>query len=416
MTFDSVVVVGGGLAALRCCEALRRSGLRGPVRVIADEKVAPYDRPPLSKELLRGEWEPDRIALRGDSLAPSSLDDLDLDLRLGVRATSLRVAGSAGTGGTVELDDGSSIEGDAVVLATGASARPLPGAPDLDGLHMLRTLDDALAIRADLAARDRLVVVGGGFIGAEVAASAHTLGLQVTILEALPVPLSRVLGDEMGTALAALHADHGVEVQTSVRVDGFVGDGRVSGVEITRPDMSTEVVPAGVVVIGIGAVPNTSWLEGSGLTIDDGVRCDDALRAAPGVWAVGDVARWPNPLFGEEMRVEHWTNAVESALHVAAAVTAGPDTPPVPFAPVPYVWSDQYDDRIVHVGRNRADDRVVVLHGSIDERRFVAGYEREGRLVAALSLNDPRRLMRYRRLLADGSSWDDALALAAELA
>jgi NADPH-dependent 2,4-dienoyl-CoA reductase/sulfur reductase-like enzyme len=220
----------------------------------------------------------------------------------------------------------------------------------------------------------------------------------------------------MGTALAALHADHGVEVQTSVRVDGFVGDGRVSGVEITRPDMSTEVVPAGVVVIGIGAVPNTSWLEGSGLTIDDGVRCDDALRAAPGVWAVGDVARWPNPLFGEEMRVEHWTNAVESALHVAAAVAAGPDTPPVPFAPVPYVWSDQYDDRIVHVGRNRADDRVVVLHGSIDERKFVAGYEREGRLVAALSLNDPRRLMRYRRLLADRSSWDDALALADELA
>jgi NADPH-dependent 2,4-dienoyl-CoA reductase/sulfur reductase-like enzyme len=277
----------------------------------------------------------------------------------------------------------------------------LPGQPDLAGLHTLRTLDDCLALRADLeAVPSRVVVVGAGFIGAEVAATARQRGLEVTLLEALPVPLQRVLGDRMGSVCADLHRDQGVDVRLSTGVDAFVDDakGRVAGVVLS--DGTT--LEADVVVVGVGVVPNTEWLEGSGLTIDNGVVCDETCLAAPGVVAAGDVARWPNRRFGEVMRVEHWENAQEQGSHAARRLLG--DT--APYEPVPWFWSDQYDRKIQLAGRSGPDDEVRIVDGSIDERRFVAVYGRAGRLVGVLGMNRPRPVIQYRRLIAEGASWD----------
>jgi NADPH-dependent 2,4-dienoyl-CoA reductase/sulfur reductase-like enzyme len=277
----------------------------------------------------------------------------------------------------------------------------LPGQPDLAGLHTLRTLDDCLALRADLeAVPSRVVVVGAGFIGAEVAATARQRGLEVTLLEALPVPLQRVLGDRMGSVCADLHRDQGVDVRLSTGVDAFVDDakGRVAGVVLS--DGTT--LEADVVVVGVGVVPNTEWLEGSGLTIDNGVVCDETCLAAPGVVAAGDVARWPNRRFGEVMRVEHWENAQEQGSHAARRLLG--DT--APYEPVPWFWSDQYDRKIQLAGRSGPDDEVRIVDGSIDERRFVAVYGRAGRLVGVLGMNRPRPVIQYRQLIAEGASWD----------
>jgi len=293
------------------------------------------------------------------------------------------------------------------VIATGASVRTLPGQPELDGLHMLRTLDDCLALRADLdAIPPRVVVVGAGFIGAEVAATARQRGLEVTVLEALSTPLQRALGDVIGGVCADIHRDHGIDLRLSTGVDGFEHDGHGRLTGITLSDGST--LAAEVAVVGIGVVPNTGWLEGSGLTIDNGVVCDATCRAAPDVVVAGDVARWPNERFGEVMRVEHWENAQEQGAYVARVLLGETE----PYTPVPWFWSDQYDRKIQLAGRSSADDEVVVVDGSIEERRFVALYGRAGRLVGVLGMNRPRPVMEYRQLIADGASWDEALAKA----
>jgi NADPH-dependent 2,4-dienoyl-CoA reductase/sulfur reductase-like enzyme len=294
---------------------------------------------------------------------------------------------------------------DGLVIATGSRVRTLPGQPDLAGIHTLRTLDDCLALRADLeAVPSRVVVVGAGFIGAEVAATARQRGLEVTLLEALPVPLQRVLGDRMGSVCADLHRDQGVDVRLSTGVDAFVDDakGRVAGVVLS--DGTT--LEADVVVVGVGVVPNTEWLEGSGLTIDNGVVCDETCLAAPGVVAAGDIARWPNRRFGEVMRVEHWENAQEQGAHAARRLLG--DT--APYEPVPWFWSDQYDRKLQLAGRPRPDDEVRVVEGSLDERRFVALYGRAGRLVGVLGMNRPRHVMQLRSAIAERISFDDALA------
>jgi NADPH-dependent 2,4-dienoyl-CoA reductase/sulfur reductase-like enzyme len=281
----------------------------------------------------------------------------------------------------------------------------LPGTPDTAGIYMLRTLDDSLAIRDALDATPRVVVVGAGFIGSEVAATCRMRGLDVTLLEALPVPLARALGDEVGAACAELHRDNGVDLRVGVAVDGFDGDGRVERVRLS--DGGT--VDADIVVIGVGVAPETAWLEGSGLVLGNGVRCDaSCFASAPGVVAAGDVARWHNPLFGVDMRVEHWTNAAEQGTAAARALLAGAGAEP--FAPVPYFWSDQYDAKIQFVGMCAPGDELRVVHGSVAERRFVALYGRAGRLVGALAVSRPRLLMAYRRLIAAGAAWDDALA------
>ena len=393
---STVVVVGASLAGLRAVEEARALGFGGRLVVVGAEPHLPYDRPPLSKQVLAGEWEADRTALR-----TLPYDDLAVEWRLGRRAAALSVGERA-----VLLADGERLAYDGCVLATGAVPRTLPDTPPLAGIHVLRTLDDCLALRAELEHAPRVVVVGAGFIGAEVAATCRGRGLAVSVLEALPAPMVRGLGPTLGNALARLHVDHGVDLRLGVGVAGFEGHDRVEGVVLG----DGTVVAADVVVVGIGVRPATDWLEGSGLTVEDGVVCDATCRAAPGVVAAGDVARWPNPLFdGESMRLEHWTNAAEQGAFVARRLLHG-NGQTSPFDPVPFVWSDQYDRKIQVVGMVHGDDRIEVVEGSPADHQFVAAVGRAGRLVGAVAFNRPRALMRLRRLVAARTGFDDAVA------
>jgi 3-phenylpropionate/trans-cinnamate dioxygenase ferredoxin reductase subunit len=395
----TLVVVGASLAGFRCAEALRRLGYDGRLVLVGAERHRPYDRPPLSKEVLRGEREPGQLALT----RPEAFDALSLDLRLGVQATALDLAARC-----VVLGGGERLRYDGLVIATGARARTLPGAPPLAGIHVLRSLDDALAIRAALERRPRVAVVGAGFIGAEVAASCRSRGLEVTLIETLPWPMARVLNRDVGMVCAAAHRDAGVDVRLGTGVAALEGSGRVERVRLTDGG----AVDADLVVVGIGALPETGWLESSGLALGDGVLCDASCAAsAPDVVAAGDVARWEHPLYGERVRIEHWTNAVEQAEAAAARLLAGPQGA-APFAPVPFVWSDQYDLKIQSTGRLRPDDEMFVAHGSLAERRFVALFGREGRFTGALAINRVRQLMGYRRMLREGASWEEAVAKA----
>jgi NADPH-dependent 2,4-dienoyl-CoA reductase/sulfur reductase-like enzyme len=405
---EHVVVVGSSLAGLRACETLRGNGFEGTITLVGAEPHMPYDRPPLSKKVLSGEWEPEQVALR----RPESFGELNLTFKLGVPASGLDTVAQH-----VHLADGTSVGYDGLVIATGALCKKLPNQPNLLDIHELRTMDDALDLRAALGGRavpPRVVVIGAGFIGLEVAATAReAYGCPVTVLEGLPAPLVRGLGTEMGEAVAAVHADHGVPIRCGVQVTGIEGDGtRVTGVRLG----TGEVVPADVVVVGIGVTPATGWLEGSGLTLRDGVVCDETLwTGAPGVYAAGDIARWPNLLFGEEMRVEHWTTAAEQGAAAAnnlLAVARGEAG--TPYSAVPFFWSDQYDARIQFLGRAAGDDDVRVVHGSLEERRFVALYGSHGRFRAALGVTIPKMVMPYRRLLNEGASWEAALAFADE--
>jgi NADPH-dependent 2,4-dienoyl-CoA reductase/sulfur reductase-like enzyme len=369
---------------VRSAQALRREGFTGRLTLIGAERHPPYDRPPLSKQFLAGTWDTARIGLRLDA------KETDVNLQLGVEAESLDLPGRR-----VVLRGGDAIGFDGLVVATGSTPRTFPG-PQPEGVYVLRTLDDSVALKAELERRPRLVVIGGGFIGSEVAATARGLGIDVTIIEALELPLLRVLGPELAAVCADLHRHHGVALELGHGVVSLVGHPRVEGVELT----DGTVVPADVVVVGIGVVPETAWLTGSGLQLNDGVVCDRACAAvgADGVVAAGDVARWYNPLFAREMRLEHWTNAAEQADHAAATLLRG-RLQAEDFAPIPYFWSDQYDTKIQMVGI--PGDEVVIVEGSVTERKFVAVYGRDGRTVGAIGFSLPRKLMQYRQLIAD---------------
>jgi 3-phenylpropionate/trans-cinnamate dioxygenase ferredoxin reductase subunit len=383
MSLDTIAIVGASLAGLRSAQALRRLGFAGRLVAIGDEPHLPYDRPPLSKEVLAGKWD----AARTNLLRPED-EGLGVEWRLGERAAGLDLAARE-----VVLASGERVAHDALVIATGSAARRIPKLPALAGVHVLRTLDDALALRAELERAPRVAVIGAGFIGAEVAATCRARGLEVAMLEALPAPLERGLGREMGTLLGEIHRDHGVDLRCNASVARLLGEGRVEGLELADGTR----IPADVVVVGIGSVPNTAWLESSGLELVDGVLCDASCRAtrAPRVVAAGDVARWPNELFGETMRIEHWTNATEQADHAAATLLAG-ESGGAPFRPVPFVWSDQYDCKIQIAGRIAPGDEACLVDGSLAERRFVVAYGRHGKLTGALGLGRPRVVMKLR--------------------
>jgi len=389
----TVAVVGAGLAGLRTCEALRARGYDGRLVLIGEEKHSPYSRPPLSKEVLRGDKDSSFATLR----SPDDLTALGVELVFGRRATALGVGERE-----VGLDDGASVAFDDVVIATGARPRTLPVAARLGGVHTLRTVEDCLALQSTLSPGARVVVVGAGFIGLEVAASARHRGCEVTVVDILPSPLARVLDDAVGAVLARLHEEHGVALRCGVGVAELRGADHVTDVALT--DGTT--VPADVVVVGIGVAPATEWLDDSGLTLDDGVVCDASLRAAPHVWAVGDVARWRAPSLDAMARVEHWTNATEQPDHVARAICGDVRD----FDPVPYFWSDQYDAKLQSLGFAGRGDEVAVVRGSFDEPKWVALVRTGERLGGAIGLRSPGQVMKWRPVLAARTSWRDALA------
>ncbi|MFE7278307.1 NAD(P)/FAD-dependent oxidoreductase [Streptomyces sp. NPDC057623] len=383
-----IVVVGASAAGLAAAETLRREGYDGTLTLVGDEPHAPYDRPPLSKQILSGEWGTQRLPLRPFA----DLDALDLDLRLGLAATGLDV-----TDRTVRLADGSAVPYEGLIVATGVRPRRLPG----EGAHVLRTLDDALALRDRLKPGSRLVVVGAGFLGAEAAAVAWRLGCEVTLLEPAPVPLAHAVGAEVGRVLSQAHLDHGVKLRTGVTVTEVTEDG------VRLAD--SEVVYGDEILVAAGSLPNTEWLAGSGLTVGDGVVCDQYCEAAQGVYAAGDVARWHNPLFGTAMRVEHRTNAAEQGMAAARNLLAAPEARK-PFAPVPYFWSDQYDMKIQAYGYLRGHDEVALVDGDLAAGRFIAVYRNGEKLVGVLSVGMPPKAIRaWRQAIAAGTSWDEAV-------
>ncbi|MGW6061220.1 NAD(P)/FAD-dependent oxidoreductase [Streptomyces sp. NPDC055189] len=373
----TITVVGASLAGLYAARELRARGYDGRLVIIGDEPHPPYDRPPLSKDFLSGRADEDQLALSDTE----ETGELAAEWLLGVRARGLDPRGR-----TVLLEDGRTVASDGVVIATGASARRLPG-PSLAGVHTLRTLDDARALRTELTAGPRrVVVIGGGFIGAETASSCVALGHDVTVVEAAPLPLVPQLGAEMAAVCAGLHARGGAELVTGTGVAALHGETTVRGVELA----DGRLLPADVVVVGIGAIPNTGWLAGSTLALDDGVLCDDGcVTALPHVVAVGDVARVG------AARAEHWTSATEQPRVAVSNLLAGRTAETV--RPLPYFWSDQYGSRIQFAGRRRAGDAVRIVEGSTEEGSFLAAYERDGHTTAVLAVNRPRPFMRMRR-------------------
>ncbi|MFI5805165.1 NAD(P)/FAD-dependent oxidoreductase [Streptomyces sp. NPDC051561] len=378
----TVAVVGASLAGLSAARALRRRGYDGRLIVIGDEPHRPYDRPPLSKEFLTGSVPEADLALEAGD------EDLGVEWLLGTRATALD-----GPDRVVRLTGGRKVHADGIVLATGATARELPGSEGLAGVHTLRTLEDARALRAQLALGGRLVVIGAGFIGAEVASTARSLGLDVTVVEAARTPLEAALGARWGAVVAGLHADHGVRLWCGVGVKGLSGERRVEAVLLE----DGRGVPADTVVVGVGARPCVEWLSGSGLVLDNGVECGaDGRTGLPGVVAAGDCASWYDPYVRAHRRIEHWTGARERPdAAVAALLGAGGAGAPGP----PYFWSDQYGVRIQFAGHAAGADSVTVEEGTPDERSFLAVYRRAGHPVAVLAMDRPRPFTRLRKQL-----------------
>lgn len=384
---NGVVIVGGGLAAVRSAEQLRKSGYDGPVTVVSEETHPPYDRPPLSKDVLQDSAKGlADVALKPDDFYTGN----DVAVRLGVAAQSLDTGAR-----TVTLTDGTALGYDELVIATGLVPRRIPSFPDLSGIRVLRSFGDAMELREHAASARRAVIVGAGFIGCEVAASLRRLGVGVVLVEPQPAPLAGVLGEQIGTLVARLHRAEGVDVRTGVGVAEVAGTGgHVSAVTLT----DGTVLDADLVLVGIGSRPATGWLEDSGVELDArdrGVVCDEVGRtSAPHVWALGDVASWRDEA-GHQVRVEHWSNVAEQA-RVMVPAMLGLQVPSVVV--VPYFWSDQYDVKIQCLGEPRAGDAVHVVED--DGRRFLAYYERDGALSGVVGGGMPGKVMKARAKIA----------------
>lgn len=394
---STAVIVGSSVGGVRTAQSLRSEGYDGEIVLVGEEPELPYDKPPLSKAMLNGTATADSVRL----LTREEADRSGIRLVLGHRANRLDVAAR-----TVELDGHPPLTYDTLVVATGAHARPSPWG-DAPGIHVVRTLRDAQQLREDLLSGGPVVVVGGGFIGAEVASSARLMQLDVTMVDPLPVPMSRVLNPEIGGWFVDLHERHGVRSIFGVGVESVTGERGSFTVTLTDGTQ----LPAAVVVVGIGAEPNDGWLRSSGLVIDNGLVCDEYCRAVdvPDVFGVGDVARWYHPGHGTEMRVEHWTNAVDQAVCVAHNIVHPNDLRS--YAPVEYVWSDQHDWKIQVVGRTGGITDHVLVGDPTGDNRFAALYTRDGTtMVGAAVVNWPRALIACRKALRTEARLDDVLA------
>ncbi|MDC0773868.1 NAD(P)/FAD-dependent oxidoreductase [Streptomyces sp. HD] len=391
-SLNEIVVVGAGAAGVTTAETLRRQGYEGRLTLVGAERHPPYDRPPLSKQILSGHWEPERIRLRG----PDAYERLRIDLRLGTPAARLDRTARA-----VELADGTRLHADAVVIATGVRPRLLPGADGLRGVHVLRTLDDALALREALTQGPRLVVAGAGLLGTEAAVAARGLGADVTLVGTRPVPLLDLIGPQAAGLVAAVHRDLGLRLRQGRASGVESAGGAVTGVRLADGTL----LPADVVLVAAGSLTNTEWLHGSDVRLDDGVVCDVLCAARPGVWAVGDVARRPDAHTGRLRRLEHRTHATEQAVAAARNLLAG--TGARPFTPLPYFWTDQHDLRIQVFGEVGGADRYHIVEGSPAERKFTAVYGTEDRIHGAVAVNLPRAAQQLRPLVESGAAWAD---------
>ncbi|OPX06676.1 FAD-dependent oxidoreductase [Gordonia sp. i37] len=389
-----VLIVGASLAGFRTVQSLRALGSDAQITMIGDEIHLPYDRPPLSKAVLLGKVETPELALA----TPEELVDLDVDLRTGVEAVDLSVAER-----TVTMRDGSNLSADSVVIATGARARNLAGTEHLSNVYVLRSLDDALAIRDAMSRARRLVVIGSGFIGSEVASVGCDLGLEVTVIEAMSTPMARVLGPRIGGLLGSFHGEAGSDLLCGVTVASFVADhGVAHAVELA----DGRSIAGDIFVVGVGSLPNTEWLQGSGIDIADGVLCDDRGRVigAGGVYAAGDVARWMVPGQGAPIRTEHWTAAGEEAAVIAANIVGAESVP----NSVPYVWSDQFGHRIQVIGRPGPQHDVHLLSDRSSGVAALTGVD--GVVTGAVVVDQPKMFGKLRRLVVGAAPWIDAVA------
>lgn len=395
MSDRNVVIVGGSLGGLHTAEALRGRGWTGAITVVDTEPEPRYDRPPLSKQYLSAEATADEKLLR----APEDLASLGLDWRLGERAVGLHSAEHR-----LDLADGSTLGYDKLVIATGVS--PVwPASLRVPAALTLRTRDDAARLRARLAPGVRLVVIGAGFIGLEVAATFRAAGAEVDVVETEQAPLTRQMGHEVGRAVQRLHESNGVRFHLSTRAAAAVRNDDGCRVELSDGNL----LDADVLLVAIGSAPAADWLADSGLTLDNGIVCDEHLAAAPDIFAVGDVTRWPHPMTGRTARIEHWTNAVEQAAHVARRIT-DPDGNHAPFGTLPYFWSDHYGSRIQAHGFPSGEDELELVDGALDGGRFAALYRRDGRVTGVVGLDNPRQVLAGRRRVVADLTTQEALS------
>ena len=395
----SVLIVGGGLAALRCAQGLRDQGFNGSITMVGDEPHLPYDRPPLSKQVATGKWPVEKTNLVDDERRAT----LQVDFVLGTRAVHLDPERRE-----ITFDDGSKRVADRVVIATGATPRRLATGAGVVA-HYVRTYEDGLQLASSLSGPPkRVVVVGAGFIGAEVASSARSLGHEVTVLETLAVPLSTVLGEELGSRCAALHERNGTTLLTGVTIESIEAGNRGT-TRIALLDGTTHV--ADVLVIGIGVVPNTDWLNESGLELENGVVVDGALFATNTVMAIGDVARFAWTRLGATSltRIEHWQVAADHGQFAATALLRGRAASPA-IQLLPYFWSDQYGLKLQMLGRPELTDEVNIVLEE-EDGKLLALFRRGEALSAVFAISKPKQLMGYRQLLLDGCLFDDALKL-----